>query len=540
MPKIIIDNHEVECREGVSVLEAALEAGWDVPHYCFHPGLKVVASCRLCLMEMKMPHPQTRDLAWAPKLIPSCQTKVREGMEIRFDSDKVRRNRQQCLELLLLNHPLDCPVCDQAGECLLQDYAEKYGRAESRMVDAKYKDPKRDIGPRTLLYSDRCVMCTRCVRFTAEISGTHELAVVNRGSRNSIDAFPGRPLDNPLQGNVVDVCPVGSMLDKDFRFKQRVWFLESTPSVCPGCAQGCSIWIHKKDDTVYRLKPRYNPKVNTWWMCDEGRFGFKYLDDEGRITVPLVRRGQEKTRPRWEDIPELVRVRFGEQVRKSGAKKVAAVLSPFMACEEAWLLVKFIRELAPEATLVLGPVPCVGEEQHFPVGASGDAVRFTILPEKCPNRRGVEMVLKAFGGPTTEFEEFTQKGVDGEFDAMWIVGGYPQDWVGTELVKAATKTELLVVQDMFESGLTSAASIVLPAAAWAEREGSFANAAGLVQAFARAVAPRDGAWGDGRYLFGIAGYEGLYSGTRVRELMAETIPAFSELYEPPARPAHAH
>ncbi len=232
MAKIIIDNQEVECQEGITVLQAASKAGWDVPHYCFHPGLSIAASCRLCLMEQKMPHPKTREMGWSPKLMPACQTPVRDGLEVRFASDKVSKNRANCLEFYLLDHPLDCPVCDQAGECHLQDYSQRFGNAESRMVDQKHVTPKKDIGPKTLLYTDRCVLCTRCVRFTQEISGTNELCLTNRGSKNEIDVFPGRPLDNPLQGNVVDLCPVGCLLDKSFLFKRRVWELKGTNSIC--------------------------------------------------------------------------------------------------------------------------------------------------------------------------------------------------------------------------------------------------------------------------------------------------------------------
>ncbi len=540
MAKITIDGQQIECRDGVTVLQAALEAGWNVPHYCYHPALKVVASCRLCLMEMQMPDPKTREMVWSPKLVPSCQTPVRDGLICRFDSEKVRKNQEVCMEFLLLNHPLDCPVCDQAGECHLQDYSFKFGRPTSRMVDRKLVKPKKDIGPKTLLYQDRCVMCTRCVRFTEEISGTHELCVVNRGSRNEIDVFPGMPLDNPLQGNVVDLCPVGSLLDKDFLFKQRVWFLKRTPSICPGCATGCSIRIDHADNTVYRLKPRYNPKVNDYWMCDEGRFGFKYIHDEKRIVSPLVRRGREATIPTWEEVPRILRFRFEENVRKHGAGKVVAVLSPFMACEEAWLLIRFIREIAPDAALAIGPVPMEGEDQHFPVGAAGNTVRFTIVKEKCPNRRGIEMLLEAAGGTTLAFEECVEKSQAGDFSAAWIVGGYPKAWVDKETAKIAGKFELLVVQDIFENDLTAGAAVVLPACAWAERDGSFVNAAGLIQPFDRAIAPPEGAKRDGQYLYEIAGYEGLYSGERVRELMAATIPAFAEVCEAKPRPVHAH
>ncbi|MGD2108006.1 MAG: 2Fe-2S iron-sulfur cluster-binding protein [Phycisphaerae bacterium] len=540
MARIVIDNQEIESREGITVLQAALDAGWDIPHYCYHPGLSIVASCRLCLMETKMPDPKTKEMVWSPKLLPSCQTPVRDGMEVRFNSELVKKNQESCMEFFLLNHPLDCPVCDQAGECYLQDYSYRFGAPASRMVDQKVVNPKKDIGPKTLLYSDRCVMCTRCVRFTAEVSGTHELCIVNRGSKNEIDVFPGLPLDNPLQGNVVDICPVGALLDKDFLFKQRVWYLGSAPSICPGCARGCSIRVDHNEGVVHRLKPRYNPKVNDWWICDEGRFGYRYVHDEKRVTSPVVRRGLDVTTPAWEELPNILRVRFEEHVRENGGEKVAAVLSPFMACEEAWLLIRFIRDVAPDATLAMGPIPTEGEDQHFPAGATGDDVRFTILKERCPNRRGVEMLVDAAGGSTLSYEEFVENANAGNFTAAWIAGGYPKPWIDKKTAGLAAKLSLLVVQDIFENELMKGAAVVLPACAWVERDGSFVNADGLIQPFERAIAPPAGAKRDGQYLFEVAGYEGLYSGERVRELMAGSVPAFAQVYAAPPAPVHAH
>ncbi len=540
MPKITIDNQNIDCRDGVPVLQAALEAGWDVPHYCYHPGLSIVASCRLCLMEMMMPNPKTQELQWSPKLVPSCQTPVKDGQVCRFDSDAVRRNQAQCMEYFLLNHPLDCPVCDQAGECYLQDYSFKFGMAESRMVDQKLKNPKKDIGPKTLLYQDRCVMCTRCVRFTDEIAGTQELCVVNRGARAEIDVFPGIPLANALQGNVVDICPVGSLLDKDFLFKRRVWELKGTPSVCPGCATGCTIRADHADDVVYRLKPRDNPKVNHWWMCDEGRFGFNYVHDKDRLTRPLIRRGMDTETLRWEELPGILRFRIAEHVREEGPAKVAAVLSPWMACEEAWLLMQFLRQIAPEATLSLGPVPVFGEDQRFPVGLNGKAPKFTIRKEKCPNRRGIEMLFEHSDGSVVDFSDFVKRATEGSYSTAWIVGGYPSKWVTPEMAKIAGKISFLVVQDLFPSELSDAATVVLPACAWVERDGCFVNFDGLIQPFERAIQPPEGARRDGQFLFELAGYQGLYSSERVREMMAASLHAFGDVWVPPPSPAHAH
>jgi len=540
MPKITIDNRTLECREGIPVLQAALESGWNVPHYCYHPGLSVVASCRLCLMEMQAPDPKTREMVWSPKLMPSCQTPVRDGLTVRFNSPRVRKNQEDCMEFYLLNHPLDCPVCDKAGECYLQDYSFQFGKAESRMVDQKLKNPKKDIGPKTLLYCDRCVLCSRCVRFTDEISGTHELCFVNRGARSEIDVFPGLPLDNPLQGNVVDLCPVGCLLDKEFLFRQRVWLLTPTRSICPGCATGCAIHVDHNENVVHRLRPRFNPKVNAWWMCDEGRFGYSYILDKKRITKPVARRGLESTTPRWEELPEILRFRFEEHVRQHGGATVALMLSPFLACEEAWLLIRFVRQVAPEAAIAVGPVPMSGSDQRFPVGATDSAVKFTILKEKCPNRRGIEMLRDQAGGVALSFKEFVNRSIAGDFTAAWIAGGYPTTWVDKETSKIAGNFRLLVVQDMFESDLLAGAAVILPACAWAEREGSFVNTAGLVQPFDRAVDPPDGARRDGQYLYEIAGYEGVYRAAKVRAMMSATMPAFADVYQPPPTPEFAH
>jgi len=540
MTKIIIDGKTIECRNGIPVLQAALEAGWDVPHYCYHPALSIVASCRLCLMEMKQPDPKTKELAWAPRLVPSCQTPVRDGMEVRFDSEKVRDNQRHCMEYFLLNHPLDCPVCDQAGECYLQDYSFKFGNATSRMVEAKTVNPKKDIGSRTLLYQDRCVMCSRCVRFVDEVAGTKELCVVNRGNRAEIDVFPGLPLENALQGNVVDICPVGSLLDKDFLMRQRVWMLRGAESVCPGCSTGCTIRVDHNDGEVYRLKPRWNPAVNDHWMCDEGRFGWKYVHDERRIRRLSVRRGAEVEHPDWSELPTILNLRMKQAVGEGGPGAVAAILSPFMSCEEAWLLMTFIRDVAPQARFALGPAPTAGEEQAFPVNGNGRPPRFVIRAEKCPNRRGVELVLATAGSQVVPFAELVEQAGKGAFKALWVVGGYPQPWTPKELLSAASHVPFLVVQDMFPSDLSTQAAIVLPACAWVEREGTFVNHAGLAQPFSAALSPPEGAQRDGQYLYAIAGFEGLYRAARVREKMASAVPLMATLHVPPEPPVHFH
>ncbi len=542
MPTIIIDGQEVECREGISVLQAALDAGFNIPHYCYHPGLSVAASCRLCLMEIKMQHPKTGELAWSPKLTPSCQMPVKDGMEVRFNSEMVASSQRHVMEYLLLNHPLDCPVCDQAGECWLQDYSRQFGNATSRMVDPKHVNPKKDIGPKTLLYQDRCILCTRCVRFCREVAGTGELCVVNRGHENEIDVFPGVPLGNKLQGNVVDLCPVGAMLDKQFLMSQRVWMLESVESVCPMCSRGCTIRIDHNLGRVWRAKPRFNPHVNGWWICDEGRFCWDLVYDDRRLAQATVRRGGSSTPAEWQDVPGIVRSHFERAGQVDGGKQVGVAVSPFMSCEETWLLASFIRDVAPNAMFVVVPSPKRGEDEVFPIGTPRERAKFVINAEKAPNRQGVEkVILHASGRHAATFQDFIAEIGSGRITTAWIAAGFPEPWSDGELIKAAEHLEYLVVQDYLHSLLAETGHLVLPMCAWVEREGSFINANGLVQGFQRAVAPPSGLTQDGQYLFELAGHRGVYSAGRVRQMMTDAgMSEFAATHEAPAEPVHAH
>src|SRR4051794_28141900 len=376
----------------LNLIQAAERGGVFIPRYCWHPALTVVASCRMCLVEVGEKKPDG-SVAMQPRVVPGCQTPAKDGTVIVTTSPKARGAQEQTLESLLLNHPLDCPVCDKAGECLLQDYSYGYGRATSRMIDEKNLPPnKPQIGEHITLFADRCIMCSRCVRFTREISGTAELQIVNRGDHSEIDIFPGAPCDNKLAGNVVDLCPVGALCSKDFLYTQRVWFLKDQKSVCPDCSTGCSIHVDHNKGIVYRLRPRENPQAQGYFMCDEGRFDYPYINARGRILAPTARRDGAAPQVGWETVIPLVRRELQEAAARDGAA-VAAVLSPFLTCEEAYLLGKFIKGLSPQARLALGPVPVIGEDDPSPKDRRGrpiQPVKFTIRAEKCPNRRGVE------------------------------------------------------------------------------------------------------------------------------------------------------
>lgn len=278
MPVIKIDDVDYEVEAGQNLITAAASLGINIPHYCYHPGLSVSGNCRMCLVEVKGPRGVMAQIA--------CNTPIAEGLEIYTNTPAVEKMRQGVMEFLLLNHPIDCPICDQAGECGLQDYYMDYGLYNNRSTVPKVEKQKVvDVGPLVVLDQERCILCSRCVRFTNEITKTSELMIAGRGENCRIETFPGKELDNPYSGNVVDICPVGALTSKDFRFKKRVWWLSTVKSICTGCSRGCNIEIDYQKTTTYRYRPRYNPDVNSYWICDVGRLSYKALH-ENRLEQP--------------------------------------------------------------------------------------------------------------------------------------------------------------------------------------------------------------------------------------------------------------
>jgi NADH-quinone oxidoreductase subunit G len=519
--------------ERLNLIQAAEKAGVFVPHYCWHPALTVVASCRMCLVEageMKDGKPVMQ-----PRVVPACQTPAKDGTVIVTNSDKAKAAQAQTLEGLLLNHPLDCPVCDKAGECMLQDFSYRYGRSESRMIDDKNTPPnKPHIGPNVTLFTDRCIMCTRCVRFTREISGEAELLVLNRGDREEIDTFPGVPLDNKLATNVVDLCPVGALCSKDFLYKQRVWFLKEQKSVCPDCSAGCSIFLDTNKSIVYRLRPRFNPQAQGYFMCDDGRLGYHYINSDRRLTRPHARRDGRLEPAEWPEVLTGVRREFAEAVRRDGSA-VAGVLSPFLTCEEAFLLAKFLKGLSGEVRLALGPVPVVGEDDTYPKdrrGRPAQPVKFTIRAEKCPNRRGVDEVLRHFQGDVVKFDDVLRDADAGAVRALYLAAGYPprgEGWVSEARAKALEKVPLLVVQDLFATPASDRARYVIPAVSFAEKDGTFVNHAGLAQAIRWGATPPGECRADGQVFLDLLGRRGLAHAPTLRKELAGEVPYFAPL-----------
>lgn len=518
MAKVIVDGVTVEIgdHERLNGIQAAQRVGVKVPHYCWHPGLSVVASCRMCLVETGRIDPATGQITMMPKVVPGCQTPATDGTVFVTDSEKVRAARAMVEEDLLIRHPIDCPICDKAGECNLQDYHFLHGRAERRADIKPFNSRRRPVGDTVTLFVDRCVMCTRCVRFTREITGTAELMVVNRGAHEEIDVFPGFPLDNKMSGNVVDLCPVGALGDVDFLYSQRVWFMKRHAGVCGGCAQGCSIYVEENQDEIYRLKPRENPHVNQWWMCDEGRYGFKYVHRDDRQTSPRRRAAgaTEAEGVEW----ELVLPEIEQALKKAG--HLAAVISPFLTVEEAYLLAKYIRQCDPKAVLAVGPIPIVGEDESFPNG-------FTIRAEKCPNRAGVEAVVSRIGGELISFDQFIGRIANEDFGGLWVSGGYPEPWIDDATASRLAAIPLVVLQDLFDSPLWQAATYCLPGVAYPERAGSFVNAAQRLQSFDWSVRPPAGCRVEGSIYWQLLGRRGLYAPTTVRQELARELVDFA-------------
>ncbi|HLL87674.1 MAG TPA: molybdopterin-dependent oxidoreductase, partial [Tepidisphaeraceae bacterium] len=460
-----------------------------------------------------------------PKLVPSCQTPIRDGMVVHTKSTKAIANQKQVMEYLLINHPLDCPVCDQAGECGLQDYSFSFGRSQSRFEEDKAKKPKKDVGEHVILYNDRCIMCTRCVRFTREVSGTSELYVDGRGHKEEIDIFPGKPLDNKLSGNVVDLCPVGALLDKDFLFKQRVWLLKSTPSISPVDAGGENIYLNHNDGVIYRIKPRYNADVNGWWISDDTRYSYKPVHEQGRLRdARKMQYGAQVEvdfhRALEQGVTDL------RNLAAQGPGSLYAMLSPMMACEEAYLLATWIRSLDAQAVLVLGPVPRAGEDDVFKHYNTGKET-FRIQAEKVPNAAGIRRVMAMLGGPTATFEEFTAGAKEAKFASLkggWIVGGYLSTWVPKEQPALFAKG-YKVVQDILPTALADRADVVLPAAAWAEKSGTWENYKGLLQAFEAGIPPVEGARREGDVYNVLLNRPGPYDAAAVRKEMGEPFAA---------------
>lgn len=463
--KLTIDGKEITARDDATIIQAAHEAGIVIPHYCYHPKLSIAGNCRMCLVELE----------GRPKLEISCNTPVADDMVVLTDSERVREGRRGMLEFLLINHPLDCPICDQAGECGLQDYYMQYGFYTSRFQEEKvHKNKVVDFGPDVVFDGERCILCSRCVRFTQEISKTYELGIFNRGDTVEISTFPGKRLDNPYAGNTVDICPVGALTSKDFRFKIRVWFLQEAKSVCPGCARGCNINIHYNKDHVYRLKPRQNDDVNDMWMCDPGRFGYQSIND-GRILHATRRQGDEHVQTTWNE----ALTQASETMRQHRGDAIAVLAAPQGTNEDLYLLSK----LATEALQT--------SRRYLYGGEPGYEDDLLIRADKNPNTRGAQEMGWPAPVPTEALAALAEAIEGGEIKVLYAIDTDLDAAFGAErLAHLVSRLDCLIVQTSNAWPGYAHAHLVLPSATYAERDGTFTNFQGRVQRINAAFAPR--------------------------------------------------
>ena len=468
MPVFEMDGKPVEFEPGEKVLSAAMRAGIKIPHYCYHPGMSVVATCRMCMVDViDMGNGRP-----APKLQTSCSMDAVEGMKVETKNEKVQEARELVMEYLLINHPLDCPICDQSGECVLQDYSFEYGSGKSEMEYSKRVFGWRDIGTFVALERNRCIQCTRCDRFTREITGTNEFGMFNRGHELTVDTYSDRPMINQFQGNMADICPVGALTEKEFRFKRRAWKLKKTPSICVGCSTGCNVTIEYDRNEVFRLKPRDNPEVNKWWMCDLGRLTYKTLNQrQNRLGNPLGKTGDGLQEISWEEAFNAISGKIKEL--QPSSTEVLGLVDTHASNEELYLFKKLLKQ-GFGSDLLCFPEP----DWEQPV--SDFFIDSLITSDKTPNRAGARLLgLKGEKSVDAVLPKLTS-GVK-----VLLVLGQPFD-VESLQVQAAS-IPLVVNISAWNSGWAQTADVSLPGRLHAEKEVTYTNKAGRVQRVQTAI-----------------------------------------------------
>ena len=462
MPSFELDGKTVEFEPGEKILSAAMRAGIQIPHYCYHPGMSVVATCRMCMVDViDMGNGRP-----APKLQTSCSMDAVEGMKVETMNEKVKDAKELVMEYLLINHPLDCPICDQSGECVLQDYSFEFGSGKSEMEYSKRVYGWRDIGTFVALERNRCIHCTRCDRFTREITGTNEFGMFNRGHELTVDTYSDRPMTNQFQGNMADICPVGAITEKEFRFKRRVWKLKKTPSICVGCSTGCNVTIEYDKNEVFRLKPRDNPDVNKWWMCDQGRLTYKDLNiRENRIAYPLGKTAEGFQEISWENAFSAIREKISELQPTSN--EVIGLVDTHASNEELYLFKKLLKEGFDSDQLFFPDL-----EWEQPV--SDFFINSLITSDKSPNRAGARM-LGLKGAKSSE--EVTSKIPTGT--KVLLVFGKPFE--DENLLSQAGNIPLVINIAAWQSGWSETADVTLPGRLHSEKDATYTNKAGRVQ-----------------------------------------------------------
>jgi len=463
MPKFILDGKEIEFTQGETIIQAAKRDGIDIPHFCWHPSLSVSGNCRVCLVEIEK----------MPKLMIACSTLAAEGMVVHTNSQKALAARNAVMEFLLINHPLDCPICDEAGECKLQDYAYLHSVGESRFVEEKnHKDKRVPLGPYVMFDAERCISCSRCIRFCDEIAKDPELTFVKRGDRVTIVTYPGEELDNPYSLNVTDICPVGALTNRDFRFRARVWDMSATKSICIGCARGCNTELWVRNNEVLRLTPRLNEEVNSYWMCDHGRINtYKFINAEDRVSGPYVRRDGALTQTSWNEAVS----KAADELRTFKKNEIAFIGSAFATCEDNFLLSLFAKSVIGSSNI---------DFLRYENPSFGDDI--LRRNDMTPNSLGAELVGVTPGKDGLNMDGIKEGISNGSIKALYVL---EDDIVNAmpEFENILPKLDLLIVHATNMNKTTSLADIVFPAATYAEKNGTFVNFQGRVQRIRPAV-----------------------------------------------------
>jgi NADH-quinone oxidoreductase subunit G len=505
--------------KGTRVIEACAKAGKFVPHYCYHPKLSSPGNCRMCLIEMGMPKlgpdrkPETGEdgkplINWIPRPQISCAQDIAEGMGVRTDSPLVRECRNGVMEFLLINHPLDCPICDQAGECQLQEFSVQYGTGGSRFLEEKVKKPKRvELGPRVTLDDERCILCSRCIRFMKEVAKDDVLGFASRGSHTYLTAHPGRRLDSNYSLNTVDICPVGALTNTDFRFKMRVWFLKETKSICTSCATGCNTIIGSRENVIYRQTPRENNSVNSSWMCDYGRLNFHYVNTPERLTKPRVRLTSGQQDASW----TTAIARAVDDLRRFKADEIAVIGSGKMTNEELWLTKKLIDAL--------------GIKYHDIVPRVGESDEILLSSFRNPNLVGAHLFGVAQEEPGSLLPEIFQRVKAGSIKAVLALS---EDLSSGLSQEDLNKLEALIVVDILPNKTAAQATTLLPGYSFAEKRGSMVNIKARLQRLNRAIHGPGEARDDWEILRDLlqkfTGSNGVYLIEDVFKQMAEGVP----------------
>ena len=483
MVNVQIDGVWHQFPKGTRMIEACRKAKVDVPYYCYHPKLTVPGNCRMCLIQMGMPprlapgQDPTYDengyqtIGWMPRPAISCANSIAENMGIRTTGELVEKCREGVMEFLLINHPLDCPICDQAGECRLQEQSVGFGRGVSRFVDMKVKKPKNvDIGPRIRLDDERCIMCSRCIRFMDEVAGDPVLGFTQRGTHTTLTVHPGRLLDNNYSLNTADICPVGALTSNDFRFQMRVWFLKETPSIDVNCGTGTNIVIHTRGDTIHRITPRQNDEVNSNWMPDSHRLNFHYIDGDSRLTDVLIKEDATHRPAAW---PEAI-AKTAEALSQFDPSKIAIIASARMTNEELFL----VRALAGE----------LKTDQFATVPREGENDGLLIAADRNPNTTGAKLVWNS-SDPSASLSAIRESVRNGSIKALLVLGEDLTAEAGFTTQDLA-KPEFIASVQLLAGATAEASDVVLPGAAFTEKRGSMANLTGRLQRLNRAVEPQ--------------------------------------------------